>query len=257
MKLKPLLFPAKLVESKAQISAQQKHLCCAAFYCIPKIVTFYTTSLPSVPFPPPLLSDTANIFVFGFPMSLPCSSPSPTGPAGLYFPLLTPDSYSAHKALVAGHLVRAGPASSALQSHVIQCRHGLVAFWTQRTEIRLKNALNSAVPSPGKAVTSRGCRKLELLFIPFPCRAGEKTYTFSRPIQVVWDHLIKAAFKGSQSQVPALPVLLPTPLSPSSAHGCGCPPALSSLPSLPALSVGFSQLRKRLCFMVVALLSPV
>lgn len=49
-----------------------------------------------------------------------------------------------------------------------------------------KNALNSAVPSPGEAVASRGCRKLELQFIFFPCRVGEKTYTlFSRPIQTL------------------------------------------------------------------------
>lgn len=174
--LKFLLFPAKLVCTSGEQSPDfsSTETPCAAFYCIPKDTeTFYTVS-----FPLSLWSDTANVSAFGFLMGLTCSSPAPTGPAGLNFPLLTPDSYSGHKSLVAEHLVRAGPASSALHSHVIQCRHGLVAFWTQRTAIMFKNGLHSAVPGPGEAMASRGCRKLKLLFIFFPSRVGGKNLHF-------------------------------------------------------------------------------
>lgn len=71
---------------------------------------------------------------------------------------------------------------------------------------------------------------------------------------LVWNQLIKAAFKASQSQVPALPVLLPSPLPPSSAHGCGFPPAPSSLPTLRPV---FLSLGSDFVSVVGALLSPV
>lgn len=94
-------------------------------------------------------------------------------------------------------------------------------------------------------------------FFPLQNRRKKLTLCFLDLFRhLVWNQLIKAAFKTSQSQVPALPVLLPSPLPPSSAHGCGFPPALSSLLS-PLSGWLFLSLGIDFVSMVGALLSPV